>query len=527
MIVPLKTLTTSSSSQIRLGEYLIKLGIIRPDQLETALREQHRSHRFLGETLIALNFISGKIFYPILAEFIGFPYVDLETQVTQPNLPPHKSPQFKSFALVDGIMHIATGDPHNIFIRREIAQYYSAHKIFLADPRQVSRCQLHYPKEKNTPPSPTLSLTQDSAISLAQEILNEAIYTRTTDIHFIPSEKTTKISYRIDGVLHERRMLHTPIWQSLKTHLKVLAHLDLSEDRRPQDGSITFHYSGAVVDCRLSFIPTAQGESLVVRLLDQNQVSLNIHELGFIPSQIEHLKQISKQAQGLFIIAGPTGSGKTTTLYSLLQEIIAQQKNIITVEDPIEYKINGIRQAEAREGVNSFPDLLRAMLRHDPDVIYISEIRDAQTAQTAVRAALTGHLVFSTIHASHSCLIPQRLQDLGVSPLDLSGTLIALMSQRLIRKICSSCHSQGCSHCQHSGYFGRSVIAEVLTCDPDFQSICEGGLTWTKLETWRKSLPIARLEDLQNYYLAHHITNITEISRVFGDGVYKAFPRAA
>lgn len=353
-------------------------------------------------------------------------------------------------------------------------------------------------------------------VALAQQIFNGGIAGGASDIHFLPQEKITKVYYRIDGILQEIQTFHKPLWSSLKSHLKVLAHMDLAESRRPQDGRITFLYSTQSVDCRLSFVPTHMGESLVVRLLDQTRLRLDIENLGFLEEQKEQLRRIAHQAQGLFLISGPTGSGKTSTLYALLKEIIGQHKNIMTVEEPIEYRMEGIRQAEVQQGVNSFADLLRSLLRHDPDVIYISEIRDFETAQTAVRAALTGHLVFSTIHANSSCLIPQRLRDLGVGLSDLSGTLLALMSQRLIRKMCVFCGGHGCDRCAQTGYKGRQVIAEILPCDDAFREICLDNLSWQKLENWRHSLDCWKMEAVRHHYISHKITDEQELNRTFG-----------
>ena len=499
----------------KLGEILLAQGLIRSDQLETALREQKRSRRLLGETLILLGFLSTKQLYPLLGFLFELPYVDLDTQLIPDDLAPFATPNYLLFAKDDQVFHIAMGDPHNVFIRYQIEKLFSDVKIYIADPEIIRQHATRFSLQGEVAANQVI-VSNESVIDLAQDILGQGIQCGASDIHFLPQEKITKVLARIDGILVEKQTLHQPQWLALKSHFKILSNLDLAENRRPQDGRITINHPLGCVDCRLSFIPTYYGESLVIRLLDQGRVKLEIEYLGFLADQREQLTRIVHQAQGLFIIAGPTGSGKTTTLYGLLRELKGQQKNIITVEEPIEYRVEGIRQAEVKQGVNTFGDLLRAMLRHDPDVIYISEIRDFETAQTAIRAAMTGHLVFSTLHANSACLIPQRLRDLGVSLSDLSGTLVGLMSQRLIRTICPTCAGKKCKKCSQMGYLGRRVIAEILPCNDEFRTICDQNLNWNDLRKWRDSLACSKIEEVQQFYLEEGITDRTEIDRIFG-----------
>jgi type II secretory ATPase GspE/PulE/Tfp pilus assembly ATPase PilB-like protein len=512
----MNVLKKTESGPQRLGEILLHHGIIRPDQLETALREQQRSHRLLGEILVALGFMSPKDLYPLLGLLFDLPYIDLETQLVPEELLPLAKPEYLPFSQEKGITCIAMGDPHNIFLRYQIENQFLETKIYIADPSLIRQYATRVPSNDKSIGTNAITITSESAIELAQGILGRGIQRGASDIHFLPQDKITKVFYRLNGVLTEHLTLHQPQWLALKSHFKVLASLNLAENRRPQDGRFTVSHPLGSVDCRLSFIPTHHGESLVIRLLDQRQIKLAIGSLGFMYPQHQQLIQIAHQAQGLFIISGPTGSGKTTTLYALIQELIGQQKNIITVEDPIEYRIDGIRQSEVQVGVNTFDDLLRAMLRHDPDVIYISEIRDAETAQTAVRAAMTGHLVFCTMHTNSSCLIPQRLRDFGVSWSDLSGTLLGLMSQRLVRLLCVSCRGEGCDSCHGSGYVGRRAIAEILPCDSSFREICHRELDWKSLHNWRESLSCLKTEDVKRFFLNEQLSDQRELDRVFG-----------
>lgn len=515
---PIKNINKSPQ---RLGEILLSQGLVRSDQLETALREQQRSHRFLGETLVVLGFLSPKQLYPLLALMFELPHVDLETQLIPEDLAPLATSDYLPFARNGEEIHIAMGDPHNVFIRYQIEKLFPHIQIYMADPEIIRQHATRFALQGIGSVQQVI-VSSESVIDLAQEILGRGIQGGSSDIHFLPQEKITKVLSRIDGVLVEQQTLHQPQWLALKSHFKVLSSLDLAENRRPQDGRITINHPLGSVDCRLSFIPTHYGESLVIRLLDQGRVKLDIKNLGFLEDQREQLIRIAHQAQGLFIIAGPTGSGKTTTLYGLLQELKGQHKNIITVEEPIEYRVEGIRQAEVQQGVNTFGDLLRAMLRHDPDVIYISEIRDFETAQTAIRAAMTGHLVFSTLHANSAALIPQRLRDLGVTLSDLSGTLVGLMSQRLIRTLCSICGGEKCEKCYGTGYSGRRVIAEILPCNDAFRSICDEDLNWQALQNWRASLSCLKMEDLQQVCVKERITDQAEMDRIFGVNLHKS-----
>lgn len=447
----------------RLGDYLILKGIISESELEVALCEQKRHHRLLGDILLELGFVKAEEFYPLLGAFLGYSYVDLSKVQVSPEclqlLPQERVGDLGAlvFQCQGGQLHIALADPENIFIKNQLMSLLDGQGepiFYLASAREVLT------KYQNQA-SPQTKTTQTAVEPLIQEILSQAAARGASDIHFIPEPKLVQLYYRVDGILQKQQTLHAEVWQKLAVYLKLIAKLDISETRQPQDGRFDFAVSGEQVDCRLSVVPTIHAESVVIRILRKEKGVLDIRQLGFEGTQLLSLQQLAQQPQGLFLIAGPTGSGKTTTLYALLNEIEWASRNVVTVEDPVEYVIPGIRQSEIQPGGMKISEALRALLRHDPDVIYISEIRDQETANLAIQASLTGHLVLATLHANDISSIPLRLKELGVDTVSLSNTLIGMMGQRLLRRYCGECCGDGCLSCNQSGYQGRLAIAEI------------------------------------------------------------------
>lgn len=505
----------------RLGEYLISKGVISEDELEVALWEQKRNHRLLGEILLEFGFVKPEIFYPALAEFLGYPYVDL-SKVLIPCEVSSLIPVDLGIKLGVVAYHaegnqvfLAISDPENIFIKQKISQllyHYGNLHFHLASIRQIQYC--YQGKEQKADLQPL----QTQVEGVMQTILDEAVLKNASDIHFIPERRLVNVYYRVDGLLQKSQTFHTEIWQKLIVYIKLISRMDIAETRKPQDGRFDTVVSGESIDCRLSVIPTIHAESIAIRLLRKEKKFLNLNKLGFIDEHLHKMRCIVEQPQGLFLIAGPTGAGKTTTLYALLNEIDCHNRNVVTIEDPVEYIIPGIRQSEIQMGGLQIAEALRAFLRHDPDVLYISEIRDLETARLAVQASLTGHLVLATIHANNVFSIPLRLKELGLDLLSLSNSVIGMMSQRLIRKVCDCCKGRGCEICNQTSYHGRIAIAEILKVEGSLKSIMATSYDSGKLSSWAAENGVRVMADYAAQLVAAGITTKEEINRVLGEG---------
>jgi general secretion pathway protein E len=347
-------------------------------------------------------------------------------------------------------------------------------------------------------------LDQDSEapiIQLVNLILSQAAQDRASDIHLEPFERSLKVRYRIDGVLHEVLSPHKRLQSAITSRLKIMADLNIAEKRLPQDGRIAIRVRNKEIDIRVSVLPTAFGERLVLRLLDKSDALLSLEDIGFAPELLRIYTRLVQRPNGIILVTGPTGSGKSTTLYATLQRINAPEVNIITVEDPIEYQLNGVGQIQVNPKIDlTFANGLRSILRQDPDIIMVGEIRDRETAEIAIQASLTGHLVFSTLHTNDAASAVTRLLDMGIEPFLISSSVLAMMAQRLVRVICASCREpfepnaeilreigltpeacapyggklfrgRGCDACRGSGYRGRSGIYELLALDDPVRTL--------------------------------------------------------
>lgn len=337
----------------------------------------------------------------------------------------------------------------------------------------------HTPSDNRHPP----------LVRLVNELISEAMHGGVSDIHIEPGERELLVRFRKDGILTITRRLPARSSSEIISRLKIMSKMDIAERRRPQDGSIRFTDGTREVDIRVSALPTEYGQKLVLRLLDKGQVIHDLSALGMTNTQIDIVRQEIHKPYGMFLITGPTGSGKTTTLYTILQMIRSSEINISTIEEPIEYKIDGITQTAVNTKIDlTFASALRTLLRQDPDVIMVGEIRDTETAELAIRAALTGHLVFSTLHTNDAPSAVARLIDMGIEPFLVSSAVNMVMAQRLVRKVCSRCKGaesvrQGCMYCGGSGYRGRIGLFEMMPMSDSIRELVHDGCSVSKIRT--------------------------------------------
>jgi type IV pilus assembly protein PilB len=378
-------------------------------------------------------------------------------------------------------------------------------------------------------------------VKLLNYILYQAIRDKAADIHLEPFETDFKIRYRIDGVLYDLEAPPSHLAVALISRVKVLADLDIAETRLPQDGRIELTVGGKPVDLRVSTLPTMFGESTVMRVLDRSVVSLSLDSIGLYDQQLEQVRAFTQLPHGIVLVTGPTGSGKTTTLYAVLNEANREEVKIITTEDPVEYDLEGIVQIPVNEDIGvTYSKVLRTILRQDPDIILVGEIRDRETAQTAIEASLTGHLVFSTLHTNDAPSAITRLTDIGVEPFLITATLREVVAQRLVRRICRACktmyvpsasvlselelkpaaigdkqfaHGKGCEECNFTGFKGRVALAEIMTMDDQMKELVLSGASSTALQDAARAAGMETLREAGLRAIYDGLTSVEEVLR--------------
>lgn len=493
-----------------LGQRLIDEGLITRDQLETALAEQRRTGEQLGRILHNLGFVTEDGLWASLQQEVGANRVSLKnrrfTSDVLGMVPPEMARQYSLVPLEfeHGILTIAMADPWNIVavdaVRKTVG---CAVTVVAAAPAEVRMAlDRHYTdaashdsliekiieeaKHGAAPHTDEEAAGQAPIIELVDNLIIKALKDHATDIHLEPEEKLVRTRYRIDGILHRGPSMPKELQSALICRIKIQAHMDISERRTPQDGRIKFKSNGAEVDLRVSVLPTAHGEDVVLRVLDKSSLALRLDQLGFDAKTRQTLAALMQEPHGMLLVTGPTGSGKTTTLYSLLTEVNSLEKNVITIEDPIEYQLPMIRQSQVNSKIGlTFAAGLRAILRQDPDVVMLGEVRDVETARIAISAALTGHLVLTTLHTNTAAGALPRMMDMGIEPFLLSSSIAGVLAQRLVRKICPECRETygaspaeaeqlgckqgtelnrgtGCPNCRGTGYKGRTVLYELI-----------------------------------------------------------------
>jgi MSHA biogenesis protein MshE len=504
--------------KIRLGDLLVQQQLITEEQLKFALEQQKRSGRKLGRVLVDNSFVTEDQISEALAKQLNIPYINLKHYNPNPEivrrLPENQARRFRAIALEErgGMLMLGMADPTDLFafdeisrvLKREVSlavvtegqllalidRLYRRTEEITGLARELSE-ELGEGYVDFGTLSSSVGIEEAPVVKLLQTMFDDAIQIHTSDIHIEPLETSLQIRFRIDGALHLQTETDRRIAPALVLRLKLMSGLDISEKRLPQDGRFNIRVRDQGIDVRISTLPTQHGESVVMRLLNQGAGALSLDKSGMPPEMLKRFRELIRRSSGVILVTGPTGSGKTTTLYSSLAEINTIDQKIITVEDPVEYRLPGICQVQVNEKIDfTFAKVLRSCLRQDPDVILVGEMRDAETAQIGLRAAMTGHLVFSTLHTRNAAGSLFRLVDMGVPKFMVASSVQAVLAQRLLRRVCDSCsesyeptpqevewlvnegmareqwglmvRGRGCSHCNGTGYRGRLGVYEML-----------------------------------------------------------------
>ena len=554
-------------TQLPIGQLLVSKGVISEDQLRIAVQEQNKHHQPIGSLLVRLGFLSEATIRDVLSENLGKESVDLTTVIIDSAaialIPKDVARRYQLLPLsVDALnkhLILAIADPDNILaldqvrallrgeyklttqvasesdIVRAIDQYYGFELSIDGILHEIEPGDMEYQALNQ-------GVTEFSqpVVRLIDALFTEAVQQGASDIHFEPESSFLRIRYRVDGVLRQVRSLHKSFWPAMVVRIKVMSGMNIAETRAPQDGRMSLRLSGRPIDFRVASHPTTHGENLVLRILDRQKGIVAINQIGLDDDALNTLKLIIAKPEGIILVTGPTGSGKTTTLYSVLNHVNTESVNIMTLEDPVEYPIPLIRQSSVNEAAKlDFVSGIRSLMRQDPDIILVGEIRDHPTAEMAFRAAMTGHQVYSTLHTNSAIGAIPRLLDIGILPDIMAGNIIGIIAQRLVRILCRHCkypyrpdnaeckilgvrndenitiyRAAGCDICHHQGYSGRQAIMEILRLDSDMDDLIA-----------RR----ASIRDLKNNALEHGfrplaqdgirrilqgVTSIAEVSRV-------------
>lgn len=583
---------TMSAKKEKIGRQLVNAGIITPKQLKFAIKEQRKikgeGKERLGEVLLRAGFVDEKTLNDFLEKFLGIPYAELKSgknidPLTVRLIPERMARNIKAIAMSinkkTNKLMVAMANPTDIIaldtlrlrtgyeieryfsttkeIDAAIDKYYeeSALKESVEDFISIRESEIKESEAKieksaigTARPVKRISELQEEAvktpvIEFVDHLLSNAVRSRASDIHVEPRENELSIRYRIDGFLHSVFPPPKEMQGAIITRLKLLSDMNIAEQRLPQDGRFQFNAGDREIDVRVASTPITHGEKLVLRLLDRTGLIVNMDALGVPPKDIEKFKVILKQPYGMILVTGPTGSGKTTTLYSALNFINSPDKNIVTIEDPVEYQISGINQIQTRHNIGlTFASGLRSVLRQDPDIIMIGEIRDLETLENAVKASMTGHLVLSTIHTNDAPSVVIRLIYMGLEPYLIASTLSLVIAQRLVRKICPDCrekievkssvvselkklsgmdigsisfyHGKGCPNCNNIGYRGRVGLFEFLPIGKKVRDMIKTGVTDAEIKKVSQTEGMKDILQAGLEKVSKGITTLEEVLRV-------------
>ncbi len=562
------TRSSHSNKPKRLGEILIEGGVITQDQLDIALTEQRKVNQPLGKLLVSLGFATEAIMRSALGEALEQDSVDLTHVVPDPEaiklIDSETARKHKvipiNYNAATGQLTVAMSDTFNLFtldrlrilvghhihivpvlageteISNAIDQFYGYELSIDGILREIETGEADYSNYQGDTEEYSQPL-----VRLVDVMLADAVKRGASDIHFEPEESFLRIRYRIDGVLRQVRSLHKTYWPAIAVRLKVMAEMNIAETRAPQDGRISRLIIGRQIDFRVASQPTIHGENIVLRVLDREKGVIPLEGLGLPDDSMRKLKIMMARPEGLILVTGPTGSGKTTTLYSLLNHLSNEQINIMTLEDPVEYPFPLIRQTSVSDTAGmGFSDGIKSLMRQDPDVILVGEIRDHETAEMAFRAAMTGHQVYSTLHTNSAIGALPRLRDIGIIPEIMAGNIIGVIAQRLVRKLCKYCkepyeptdfdlqllsnpqglvpdrifRARGCKSCDNTGYKGRMALLEILKMNSDLDELIVRGATAKEIKQLAYKQGFLTLADDGIRHVLKGVTSIKEVARV-------------
>ena len=560
---------------MNLGEILVRKGFITKSEVEDALLAQREGQERVGAALVRLGLISEEQALEALSEQLGIPYVeltDLSPDRTLLDMVPSRvvfRHQVFPVDLVDGRLLVATADPLDIRlfdelrtllgrevepviassrdIRTAISTYYgvgadTVDTLVRENGRTVDL--LREQEEALASATEDLSPTDDRAtlIRFVNQVLVEALNLRATDVHVEPFEKELSVRYRIDGILQEANVPPEAkrLQNAIVSRIKIMAGLDIAEKRLPQDGRIRLALGGREIDVRVSVIPMLFGEGVVLRLLDKASLFLSLEELGMDEHSLGLFRDVIARPHGIILVTGPTGCGKTTTLYAALEKVRSPELKVLTIEDPIEYQLEGVNQIQVRPAIGlDFAEGLRRLLRHDPDILMVGEIRDRETAETAIQAAMTGHLVFSTLHTNDAASALTRLVHMGIESYLVASSVEAVMAQRLVRVVCDQCkeedtsaehvaqlreltsrsdvvlyHGVGCRHCRDTGYYGRQGVFELIALDDAIRDMVLGRASSYQIKQYALANGARSLRQAAWLKVLAGVTTLDELYRV-------------
>lgn len=549
----------------KLGEILITKGLLTQEKLNAALEESKRKGETIGKTVVRLNLVTEAQLLEALGEQLGLPFHPILSNVVIAKDAIDAVPvkfvwhyKFMPIKKQGNLLTVAVSNPLTIWSMEDLKLQLGCdiERVLATDEEIQAAIRKHYGfgaetveeiLEQNVDAPQERSAVEEvedieksaedaSVIKLVNQILSEAIRDRATDIHIEGYREKVRVRYRIDGILYDMNVSEQMRYlrDSIVSRIKILSNLNVVEKRLPQDGRAIVKLEGKQIDLRISIIPSLYGENVVIRVLPANML-LDLGELGFSPEDRKLMEGIIAKPYGIIFLTGPTGSGKTTTLYAYLNQLNKDKIKIITIEDPVEYEMEGIMQIQIRSEIGfTFARALRSILRHDPDTMMVGEVRDLETAELAIRTALTGHLIFSTLHTNDASSGGPRLIDIGIEPFLVASSVNAFVSQRLVRKICPECkeetkdmesfsdlfegskiyHGRGCDACHSIGYQGRTTLYEILPVGPEIQELIIRKAPATEIKAKAQELGFKTLRDVGVEKIKQGITTPQEVMRV-------------